>query len=308
MSRKKLAGLVAAAVVVAAAVALVVIPQVREGGGDAVAVVHLSGPIQGSVGSLLGARAITPQAVRARFEQARNNPRIKAVVLRLDTPGGTVAASQELARLVADFPEPVVVSMGDVAASGGYYMAVSADRIVAQPGTLTGSIGVIWTVVDPQGLLNKLGVKVEAVTAGKHKDMLLPGRLTPESRRIIQQITDQLYGQFVDAVVEGRRLPRSRIRELATGRLFTGQRARTLGLVDTLGGLDQAVDEAEELADIDDAAVVDLEPSFFEQLFGGPGARSLMDRIRGGEVVDPQLRLLRQLLNGSLVTPRYQIR
>lgn len=305
MSRKGLAGIILVLLVLAATVVLVLMPARpgRIAAGDAVAVVHLAGPIQDSVAPF-GA-VVTPVALRERLETAESDPRVRAVVLRLDTPGGTVAASQEMATLIADFPLPIVVSMGDVAASGGYYIAASADRIVAQPGTLTGSIGVILTVLDVQGLLDKIGVKYDAITAGEHKDMLLPGRLTPERRAILQVMADQLYGQFVTAVAEGRGLAEQEVRALATGQPYTGTQALDLGLVDALGGLETAIEQAEELAGIDEAELVELRPSFFELFFGGAGGMGgSLQRLLSRDMNVDDLTLLRTLLDG-LEAPRY---
>ncbi|MDP8959172.1 MAG: signal peptide peptidase SppA [Actinomycetota bacterium] len=306
MSRKAVLALVILAVVVLSVVVLVLVPVTGEvgAGTDAVAVVRLAGPIQDSVSpSLFGGGAITPDLLRDRLELAEESPRVKAVVVRLDTPGGAVAASQEMAGMVREFPKPLVISMGDLAASGGYYVSSQADRIVAQPGTLTGSIGVIWATSDVEGLLDKLGVEIEAVTAGEHKDMFLPGRLTPERRRILQQMVDTMYDQFVSTVAEGRELEEDRVRELATGQLYTGERALDLELVDVLGGLDEAVDEAESLAGIEDAEVVELTPTFFEQLFSGPGLGELR-LLLGNAVLPEEVILLREFLNGYLI-PRY---
>lgn len=306
MSRKKAVAIVLLAVVALSAVVVVLRPVTRAGplaGPSAIAVIRLSGPIaESGTTSLLGA-GITPRLLERRLEEARENPAVKAVVLRLDTGGGTVAASQEMAAMVRDFPKPVVVSMGDVVASGGYYVASQADRIVAQPGTLTGSIGVIWTTFDIQGLLDKLGVSLETVTAGKHKDMFLPGRLTPERRRILQEMTDQMYEQFVQAVARGRGLPLQRVRQLATGQPYTGQQALELGLVDRLGGLEEAIEEAKELAGVKEARVVELSPSLLEEILSGSlvgDLRSLLaSALPGREVV-----LLRQFLD-TYAVPRY---
>ncbi|MDP9023173.1 MAG: signal peptide peptidase SppA [Actinomycetota bacterium] len=305
MSRKRIAGIVLIVLVIAAVVAVAVVPTGGGRGrtGDAVAVVHLAGPIQDSVGSPLGGAAITPMLVRERLEAAEHHAGVQAVVLRLDTPGGTAAASQEVAALIAEFPLPVVVSMGDVAASGGYYAAAGADRIVAKPATMTGSIGVIMTILDVQGLLDKLGVEVEAVTAGQHKDMLLPGRMTPERRAILQTMADQLYDQFVTAVADGRGLSQQQVRQLATGQPYTGQQALDLGLVDVLGGLDEAVNEAEDLAGIEDAHVIELRPSLFEQLFGGPQFGAVQKLLRRG-VEGDEIGALRSLLD-TVMAPRY---
>lgn len=305
VSRKRVVGIVALVVLFVSALAAVAVAALAERStGDAVAVVHLSGQVQeGSVGPF-GPAGITPALVRERLEAAEGNPRVRAVVVRLDTPGGTVAAAQEIAQLLEDFPHPVVVSMGDMAASAGYYVAADADRIVAQPGTLTGSIGVIWAFFDVEGLLDRLGVEIDTVVAGEHKDMLLPGRLTPERREIVQDMTDLIYDEFVATVAEGRGLPEAEVRRLATGQLYTGRQALEAGLVDTLGGLEEAVDEAEELAGIDDAAVVDLRPRLLDQLFGsGPGTR-LRQLLRPPTRVDDLTRL-RQLLESHSV-PRLE--
>ncbi len=306
MSRKSLAGIILVVFVLAATVLLVLVParSGRRAGGDAVAVVHVSGPIQDSVATPFGPVA-TPAALRARLETAESDPRVRAVVLRLNTPGGTVAASQEMAGLIGSFSLPVVVSMGDLATSGGYYLSASADRVVAQPGTLTGSIGVIMTILDVQGLLDKIGVEYETVTTGEHKDMLAPGRLTPERRAILQAMSDQLYGQFVTAVAEGRGLPEHAVRALATGQPYTGMQALELGLVDALGGLETAVEQAEELADIEDAELIELRPSFFELLFAGSsGLKGRLDRLLDGTAGVEDLTLLRTLLE-AIEAPRY---
>jgi protease-4 len=304
VSRKRLAGIVLLVVVVAAALVIAVAPRGGgvAAGGDAVAVVHLQGPIQEGLGGPLGGQTITPAFVRDQLETVEDDPSVKALVLRLDSPGGTVAASQEIAGMVRDFPTPVVVSMGDTAASGGYYVSSAADRIVAEPGTLTGSIGVIWAMVDPEQLLDRLGVRIEAVTAGKHKDMLLPGRLTPERRAILEEMTDGLYDQFVTAVAEGRGLGEDRVRDLATGQPYTGEQAHELGLVDVLGGLDEAVAEAEQLAGIEDAEVIEVRPGFLEQLFGGPGFR--VRQLLDGDARLDEVALVRRLLQIN-ATPRF---
>jgi protease-4 len=308
MSKKNIIGLIVIIVVIASVVAVAVVPAPRglRHSGDAVAVVDLAGPIQASgSGSLLGGGAITPDLVRERLERAEDSASIKAVVLRLDSPGGTVAASQEIAALVADLSIPVVVSMGDMVASGGYYISAPADAIVAQPGTLTGSIGVIWSSFDPTGLFRELGIEIDSVTAGKHKDMFLPGRLTPPRRRIVQRMVNVMYDQFVSAVARGRDLPERRVRRLATGQLYTGTQARRAGLVDELGGLDDAVARAEELAGIDDARVVELSPSLLEQLFGAqPTARLLQLPWGAADPNNWQILLVRELLT-NYTTPRY---
>lgn len=176
---------------------------------------------------------------------------IKAIVLRVDSPGGAVAPSQEIHDAVkrVKAKKKIVVSMGSLAASGGYYISAPADRIYAEPGTLTGSIGVIFTHFNVRGLLEWAKVDETTLKTGKYKDTLSPFRpLQDTDREEIQGISDDVYGQFVKAVAEGRKLPEARVRELAEGRIYTGNRARELKLVDELGGFDDAVLSAWQLA------------------------------------------------------------
>lgn len=176
---------------------------------------------------------------------------IKAVVLRVDSPGGAVAPSQEIHDAVKRIKakKRVVVSMGGLAASGGYYISAPADRIYAEPGTLTGSIGVIFMHFNVRGLLEMAKVEETTLKTGKYKDTLSPFRPIQETdREEIQGISDDVYGQFVQAVAEGRKLPEPRVREIAEGRIYTGRKAKELKLVDELGGLDDAVQSAWSLA------------------------------------------------------------
>ena len=301
MSTKTIIALIALGVVLVSIVIAITVSLAVGGlpGRDSIALIHLSGNIQESGGtSILGGGGITPSSLRPRFKKAEESPNIKAMVLRMDTGGGTVAASQEIADMVRDFPKPVVVSMGDLTASGGYYIASQADAIVAQPGTLTGSIGVIWATFDFEGLMEKIGVELNTVTAGRHKDMLLPRALTPEEREIIQGMVDNSYDQFVVAVAGGRDMPEPAVRELATGRLFTGEQALERGLVDTLGGLEAAIAEAESQAGIVDAEIIELTPTLFEQIFTGPGFSGVVTLVRGNSPLVQDLALLRQFLGG----------
>ena len=244
-------------------------------GEGKVAVIRLSGVIADSgQQGLLVSGGISPRLVREYLIMAERDSGVKAVVLRIDSPGGSAAASQEIASSIRRFKEdtgkPVVISMGDIAASGGYYISAYADRIIANPSTLTGSIGVISQFIYIEGLLEKLGLELEIVKTGKHKDMgIWP--LTDEQRQIMQDITDDLYSQFVATVAEGRDLPVERVTELATGQLYTGTQALDLGLVDQLGGLDTAIDIAASLAGITMPEVEEYstQASFLDKLLGG---------------------------------------
>ena len=232
-------------------------------GGNRVAVISLNGPIQSeSSGFLFGGSVISPQLVRSQLERAKNDAAVKAIVLQVESPGGSVAACQEILNEIERVEKPIVVSFGTVAASGGYYISTKADKIVALPGTLTGSIGVISEMPNLKGLYQKLGIEMEVFIAGKHKDMYAGLReLTPEEKVLMQEMTDQLYDQFVQVVIEGRSLSEEKVRELATGQLYTGVEAKELGLVDELGGLNKAIDLAASLAGIEKPKVEYYKPA-----------------------------------------------
>jgi protease-4 len=176
---------------------------------------------------------------------------VRAVVVRINSPGGGVAPSQEMYGSLRRLGQhkPVVASLGSVAASGGYYVASAADVIVASPGSLTGSIGVILPVTNVTGLLDKIGVQATVVKAGSLKDMGSPLRaMTPEEQALLQQLIDEVHQQFIDAVAAGRKMDADRARSLADGRVFSGQQAKQAGLVDELGGLEDAIRIAAERA------------------------------------------------------------
>ncbi len=210
---------------------------------DRVAVIRVEGVIA-------DAREVIDQLHRYRDLQS-----VKAVVLRINSPGGAVAPSQEIYQEVLKFRretrKPVVASMGSVAASGGYYIASAADRIIANPGSITGSIGVILQIPNLAGLFQKVGIKTTVIKAGENKDLgSITRDLTETERRILQAVMDDVHGQFIEAVATGRRLDRSRVEPLADGRIFSGRQALGLGLVDELGDLPDAIERAGKLVDI----------------------------------------------------------
>jgi protease-4 len=182
----------------------------------------------------------------------RENPLVRAVVVRINSPGGVVAPAQEIHAAILRLREagkPVVASLGAVAASGGYYVAVAADQIYANPGTLTGSIGVIMQLANVGGLMKKVGVDYVVVKAGQFKDLGNVARpMTPDERRVLQVLLDDVHGQFIQAVADGRKLDRARVAQIADGRVFSGAQAKTLSMVDALGGLEEAVNGAATLA------------------------------------------------------------
>jgi protease IV len=214
-----------------------------EGGplfGPRVAVVELEGLI-----------AETDDLVR-ELRHHRDNPSVRAVVIRINSPGGVVGPTQEvhdaLLRL-RQAGKPVVASLGSVAASGGYYVAVAADEIFANPGSLTGSIGVIMQMANVDALMKKVGVDYVVVKAGQFKDLGNFSRpMTPEERRVIQSLLDDVHGQFIEAVAAGRKLDRSAVVQFGDGRVFSGTQALKLKMVDSLGGLEEAIDAAARLA------------------------------------------------------------
>jgi protease-4 len=171
-------------------------------------------------------------------------PGVRAVVVRIESPGGGVAPSQEIYNAIRQLraTKPVIASMGGVAASGGYYIASACDTIVANPGTLTGSIGVIMELGNVEGLLQKLGVQPEVLKAGAYKDMgSLVRPMTDAERGLFQEMIDSVHTQFITAVAAGRGMNKDQVRALADGRIFSGEQAKTAGLVDELGGFEDAV-------------------------------------------------------------------
>ena len=204
----------------------------------------------------------------------RDDPSIKAIVLRIDTPGGSVAPVQEIYSELQKIDKPIVASMGGTAASGGYYVACAADTIMANPGTLTGSIGVIMQFTRLKGLYDKIGLEHQVIKSGKFKDTGSPFReLTEEEQAVLQATVDDVYNQFVNTIFEARKslLSRPEIVELADGRIFSGQQALDSKLLDRIGNLPEAIEHAAELANIDGKPKVvrkEKKESLLEQLFG----------------------------------------
>lgn len=191
----------------------------------------------------------------AELEQMAGDPGIQAIVLRIDSPGGGVAASQEIfeyIRGIQDDGIPLVVSMGSIAASGGYYIACIADTIVANPGTLTGSLGVIMSFTNLEELFGKLGMDFEVIKSGEFKDVgSMSRQMTERERALLQETIDDIHAQFIEAVVEGRGMDYDDIAALADGRIFSGRQALELGLVDQLGTLEDAVEIAARMGGIE---------------------------------------------------------
>lgn len=244
--------------------------------GDGVGILQIEGAIDDS-------RDVTSEI--KRFKEA---PWIKAVVVRIDSPGGAVAPTQEIFEEIQKTKKskPFIASMGGMAASGGYYIASACDKIVANPGTLTGSIGVIMQLNNVEELMKKVGVKGYNIKSGANKDIGSPFQpLSPEGREILQSLVDDVHRQFVKAVAQGRGLDETVVRKLADGRVYSGAQAKELGLIDQFGTLDDAIDLA--------AKRVGLEPNspvyysrapqerWWERLFFGVFGRRLPKGERG---------------------------
>src|SRR5919112_717451 len=252
------------------------------GGGVGFGLVGVVVPIEGviapaddTLGGVLPTS--TPEGLTDALRQAGSDPSVVAVVLEIDSPGGGVTASDEMHQSVLDFEEntgePVVVSMQDVTASGGYYISTAADHIVANKTTLTGSLGVIFEIPNFAEAADKYGIKQVVVKSGKYKDIGSSFReMTPEERGIYQSIVDESYSQFVDVISEGRGIPKERVREIADGRVYSGLQAKKLGLVDSFGNLDEASAVAGKLAGTTDTTVVRYvqQPRFTDTLLPLP--------------------------------------
>jgi protease-4 len=186
-----------------------------------------------------------------QIEDFNNDETIKAVVLRINSPGGSVAPSQEIYEAIVKLKKTkkVVSSMASVAASGGYMIACASDKIVANPGSLTGSISAVMYFANAEELLNKIGLKSTIIKSGKYKDIGSPTRaMTPEEKLLIQALVDDIYDQFLDTVSQSRKISKNDLRKIADGRVFTGRQAKKLGLIDKLGDMNSAVELAGKLS------------------------------------------------------------
>lgn len=237
---------------------------------------------------------------KEELTKASKDEKIKAVVLRINSPGGTVNASDILYHELKTFKGskkiPIIASMMDVAASGGYYLAMATDAILVHPSTVTGSIGVIMLTVNAKGLLEKVGVEASAITSGPRKDMGSPFRtMTAEEKVIFQSVIDSFYDRFLAVVQEGRpNLSADQIKKLADGRIYSGEQAKAAGLVDDIGYLDEAIELAKKQAGLTDARIVtyrrhgEYQNNIYSRLFGtgsGLGSLASMDLlsiVRGG--------------------------
>lgn len=221
-----------------------IFPDLDLSGEDRIALIRVEGVI------------LDAQTTVGDLKRFGDNPSVKAIVLRIDSPGGGVVPSQEIydavKRVRNKSNKAVVASMGTVAASGGYYIAAATDRIIANPGSLTGSIGVIMEMANVEGLLKKIGVEGVVIKSGRYKDVGSPLRkMSEEERKLLQVVMDDVHQQFIQAVAEGRSMEVAEVQPLADGRIFTGRQAKEFKLVDELGDLEDAIRLAADLAGIE---------------------------------------------------------
>jgi len=261
------------------------------GGRDKVALIYIEGTIVGDssgVPDFLSGQVASSVEIVETLEEARKDKSVKSVLLRVNSPGGSAAASQEIYNAILKLrkEKPVVVSMGDVAASGGYFVSAAADSIFANPATLTGSIGVIVDALEVSELLQKIGVTPQTLKAGEFKDILSPWRkMTDQERAMLEEMIRGIHRQFIKAVAEGRKMDEAKVIKLATGAIMTGEQAKKNGLVDELGGLEDAKAKARELAKLpEDAPVVPFKKKtsifeIFQMLGGESGALSYLGRL-----------------------------
>lgn len=260
-------------------------------GADKVALIRLEGVLEDAPETLGRAGCNRVRYFVSALRLAEADDAVKALVLEVNSPGGGITASDVMWRALTEFKKsgkPVVALLGDVAASGGYYVAAAADRILAHPTTLTGSIGVIIFQFNLEDLLAKVGVKENSIKSGEHKDIFSPFReMTPGERADVQAIVDVMLGRFVEVIVSGRGLEEEAVRRLADGSVFDARRAVEIGLVDSIGYLDDAVTAALELAGVAEARVVEYgsPPSLLQHLglgaLASPGpAEALLGELR----------------------------
>jgi len=244
--------------------------------GDGVGVLQVEGAIDDS------------DSMLAELKRLKEMPWVKAIVVRIDSPGGAVAPTQEIFEAIirAKKQKPFIASMGGMATSGGYYIAAACDKIVANPGTLTGSIGVIMQLSNFEELMKKIGVKGINIKSGANKDIGSPFQpLSPEGREILQSLVDNVHSQFVAAVAQGRGLDEVQVRKLADGRIYSGAQAKQLGLIDQFGSLQDAIELAAKRGGIEgEPAVYYSRPGqerWWERVFMGVFGHRLPGRERG---------------------------
>ncbi len=249
----------------------------RIGSGPRIAVIYATGAIMSgssAQGSLLGGNVLGSDTFIKAVHKAADDDQVKAIVVRVDSPGGSALASDLMWRALEEAGKPIVVSMGDVAASGGYYISMGAERIFAEPGTLTGSIGVVGGKLAIEGLYKKIGITTSVISRGSNSGTFSPLNGFTESERVaVTGMLNAIYKQFTEKAAAGRKMDYNKLEALARGRVYTGEMALKLGLVDQLGTLDEAIDHARKLGKIKEGEkfeklILPRPTSPFEQIFG----------------------------------------
>ncbi len=271
----------------------------REGKGQTLALLKLEGVLMETSANSPVTGSYNHQAFLQQLEAAFSREDIKGIIMQVNSPGGGVYESDEiynrLMELKAQYKKPLVVYMGQEAASGGYYVSMAADKIYANRNTLTGSIGVIIRTYNYQELADKIGVKDVTFKSGSQKDLLNPMRpITDQEKAITQGLVDESYGYFVDIVAQGRKMERNQVLQLADGRIYSGAQAQSLGLVDELGNLDQAISGAAALVNTTDPQVLLFEnpgPDFLSWFTSmhAPAFNLLGLKQQVDQVLSPQL-------------------
>lgn len=245
-------------------------------GNNQIAVLHLDGVIQDSgTNSLLDTGGYNHKRFLEMLEEAGKDRTVNGIILRVNTPGGGVVESAEIHDKVVEIQEeyekPVYVSMGNTAASGGYYVAAPADKIVAHEATMTGSIGVIMENFNFAEFADEHGIDFNTIKSGEFKDIMSASReMTDEESDILQSMIDDMYGDFVQVIVDGRDMPEDEVRELSDGRVYTGSQAENNGLVDDLGTMDDTIAMMKEDYDLGNASVIEYQKGFeVNQWLGG---------------------------------------
>jgi len=258
--------------IVVVAIAFIAGRSDRYLGNETIALLRVEGPI------------IDVRWFMDQVKDLRDDDDIKSVVIRIDSPGGAIAPTQELYTELLRLKEvkSVVTSMGTVAASGGYYLSCATDWIVSNPGTITGSVGVIMEFTNLEGLFDKLGIRSQTIKSGKFKDTGNPGReMTAEEKELLQSMIMDTYEQFVEAVIAGRQVNEDEVRPYLDGRVLTGRQAFKLGLVDELGNINDAIQKAADMAGLSEIPKDIYEPererpSLFSIMFGQSATRALV--------------------------------
>lgn len=260
--------------------------------GKKIAIVYAIGPIMTgkSQSDLFGGEVMGSTTIVEALREANDDDQVAAIVLRIDSPGGSALASDLIWHETQVIDKPIVASMGDVAGSGGYYIAMGADKIIAAPGTITGSIGVVGGKLAIRGLYKKIGITTETIQRGRNSGIFSSsGKFSDSEREVVLAMMEDIYGQFTAKAAAGRHMPLEKLRDLAGGRVYSGRQALANGLVDQLGTLDDAIDEAKLLAGIEKDTEVTIErlpepTNFLESLFGELDAE---EEVRLGPALEP---------------------